>query len=65
MASTEKIAAAERVGALMAAQAHLQVARDYAKGAGAPKTLARIKLALTSIGGAIRHAENRATRPLP
>lgn len=36
--------------------AHLKAARECLKLAGAPKTLARVRLALTSAGGAARHA---------
>ncbi len=40
----------------------LVTARDAAKEAGAPRTLARIRLALSSAKGARRNAENRAYR---
>ncbi len=36
---------------------HLREARDLLKQAGAKKTTARVRLALTSAGGALRHAE--------
>lgn len=36
---------------------HLRIARDYARRAGSKRTLARIRLALTSAGGALRHAQ--------
>lgn len=44
----------------------LKDARDLLKQAGAPKTLARVRAALTSAGGAERHAYGmylRSTRP--
>ncbi len=36
---------------------HLRIARELLKEAGAPKTTRRVRLALTSAGGALRHAE--------
>lgn len=49
----------ERTYVLRMAQDHLRLARDEAVYAGAQRTAAKIRLALTSIGGAIRHAEAR------
>ena len=40
----------------------LILAREHATIAGAPRTLARVRLALTSAQGAIRHAEGRTAR---
>lgn len=42
-----------------AAQRHLLTARDYLKRAGAPKSLERVKLALSSVRGALGNAEMR------
>jgi len=39
-----------------AALAHLMIARDLLKQAGAVKTLARVRLAISSCKGAVRHA---------
>lgn len=36
---------------------HLRAARDLLKAAGARRTLARVRLAITSAGGAERHAK--------
>jgi hypothetical protein len=44
---------------------NLRIARDRAKSAGAKQTLAKIRLAITSCGGAIRHAEGHANRTKP
>jgi hypothetical protein len=38
---------------------HLRVARDLLKKANAPKTLARVRLALSSAKGARRHVQHR------
>ena len=40
-----------------AAIEHLRAARDHLRAAGSTKTLRRVRLALTSAGGALRHAE--------
>lgn len=45
-----------RVGSIRMGIAHLRIARDLFKEAGAPKTTDRVRLALTS-AGALRHAE--------
>lgn len=42
--------------------AALRIARDHARKAGSPKTLAQIRLALTSAEGAQRHALHRRNR---
>ena len=42
--------------------AALRIARDHARKAGSPRTLARIRLALTSAEGAQRHALHRRKR---
>lgn len=44
------------------ALAHLQKAREELKNACAPKTLARVQLAISSAKGAIRNAGYRVTR---
>ena len=46
-----------KTGAIRMAIAHLRIARDLLKEAGAPRTTERVRLALTSAGGALRHAE--------
>jgi len=43
-----------------AALSHLRAALVYATDADCPKTAARIRAAITSAGGAVRHAERRA-----
>jgi len=40
---------------------HLRQARDLFKESGCPQTVKRIRLALTSAGGAQRHAGRRPT----
>lgn len=40
----------------------LRVARDHLKAAGATQTLARVRLAITSCGGAVRHAQGKGVR---
>jgi hypothetical protein len=50
------------VKAAKSALEHLIQARDLAKIAGASKLVARINAAITSAGGAVRHAEGRALR---
>lgn len=40
----------------------LRLALQYARWAGAPLTLYRVKLALASARGAVRHAEGRVSR---
>lgn len=49
-------AAAER------ALVKLRAARDLMKAASAPRTVSRIRLAITSAGGAIRHAQGKESR---
>ena len=44
------------------ALAKLQEARDLLKIAGAPRAMERVRLAITSAGGAVRHAEGKAYR---
>lgn len=44
------------------ALAKLQEARDLLKIAGAPRAMERVRLAITSAGGAVRHAEGKAIR---
>ena len=41
---------------------HLRQARELLKEAKAPKATAKVRLALTSTGGALRHAENEPYR---
>ena len=38
---------------------YLRMARDFLKSAGCPNALDRVRLAITSAGGALRHAERR------
>lgn len=47
---------------VMRAIAHLRDARDCLKLAGAPRTLARVRAALRSADGALRHASNAPFR---
>lgn len=44
------------------ALAKLQEARDLLKIAGAPRAMERVRLAITSVGGAVRHARGKAVR---
>ncbi len=44
------------------ALAHLQLARDLLKAADCPQTLARVRKAITSCGGALRHVDHRRMR---
>lgn len=53
------------VGRLRVVLCWLRDARREAKRAGARKTAERIRLAITSCGGAIRHAEGHAFRGQP
>ena len=53
---------AKTVAAVAEAIAHLRRARDLLHGAGAERAMARVRLALTSSEGALRHAERRAFR---
>lgn len=46
-----------RIGNLYTARWHLEAARQHTDKADAPKTHARINAALSSLAGAIRHAE--------
>ena len=41
---------------------HLKIARELLKHAGATKATAKVRLALTSAGGALRHAEGKRNR---
>lgn len=43
----------------------LRNARDLLAEAGATRAADRVRLAITSTGGAIRHAEGKAARPTP
>jgi len=45
-----------------AALSHLRAALVYALDADCPKTAAKIRAAIPSAGGAVRHAERRAYR---
>ena len=49
----------ERADVLTGALKLLREARDQVARAGAPRTLARVRLALTSLEGALRHADLR------
>ena len=51
-----------KADAAAATIAALRIARDHARKAGSPRTLARIRLALTSAEGAQRHALHRRNR---
>ncbi len=51
-----------RVLAVLGAIEHLRKARELLKEAGAPKATTKVRLALTSAGGALRHAHNGAFR---
>lgn len=41
---------------------YLRQARDLLKGAGAIRAVDRVRLAITSAGGAVRHAQGKASR---
>lgn len=49
--------AADNVEKIAAAIEHLRKARELLKQAGAKRATERVRLALTSAGGALRHAE--------
>lgn len=51
--------------AISAALIHLAAARDLLKVARAPRSLAKVRAAITSTQGAARHAQGMATRPVP
>lgn len=55
-------AAPDAANAIRACYQFLKTAREFATVADAPRTLARIRLALTSCQGAIRNAEGRQYR---
>lgn len=42
---------------------HLRSARELLAEVGAPKALERVRLAIASAEGAVRHAERRRTQP--
>jgi hypothetical protein len=58
----DRFTASDRLRALHDAEWYLKQARAQADRAQAPRTIARIRLALTSCQGAIRNAECRVTR---
>jgi hypothetical protein len=62
MARLRKQATDADVENVRCALSHLRLARGYLKRAGCPKTLARVLRAITSCGGAVRHAECRSIR---
>lgn len=47
---------------LRVAEALIRTVRDLVKDAGAPRTLDRVRKTITSLGGAVRHAEGMASR---
>lgn len=47
---------------VQAAIVHLKAARDHLKAAGAVRTVDRVRKALTSAGGALRHAHHAPYR---
>ena len=51
-----------RLNDLKRAMDRLEDARDLCRSAGAPKTLSRVRLAISSLDGAIRNAECRVAR---
>lgn len=57
-----KVTAADAARNVEIAIVHLKIARDLLKIAGAKRTVERVKLALTSAGGAMRHADGKAAR---
>lgn len=50
---------------LMGVMSHLRCARHFASEAGAEKTLERVRAAIRSCGGAVRHATAKGYRDLP
>ena len=55
---------AAQVEAARRAVALLREARDLLVHAGSPRAADRVRLALTSAGGAVRHVERRSSSPL-
>lgn len=51
-----------QVANVMQAIECLRAARDLLKSANCKNTIARVRLAITSAGGALRHAEHRRAR---
>jgi hypothetical protein len=56
-----KPATATHVEKVREAIHYLRMARDLLKAADCPRTVARVRLALTSAGGAERHVKRRAS----
>ena len=50
------------VGKARLGETYLRRARDLLKGAGATRAVERVRLAITSAGGAVRHAQGKASR---
>ncbi len=57
-----KPATPKQVGGVKQAIECLRAARELLKGAGCHNSVKRVRLALTSAGGALRHIEHRARR---
>lgn len=49
-------------GKAQLAEVYLRRARDLLKGAGATRAVDRVRLAITSVGGAVRNARGKAVR---
>lgn len=64
MARPLQPATADTVTATRAALEHLKAARVLLTGTGSPMALASVRSAIASTGGAVRHAERRASETL-
>lgn len=64
MARPFKPATAEQVRDVGIALAHLRAARDLLQSSDSPLALERVRLAITSTEGALRHIEGRRQRTL-
>lgn len=64
MARPLRPATLQDVQAIDSAVVHLRRARDLLTGAGADKAAARVRLALSSADGALRHVDRRLVRPV-
>lgn len=62
MKTKMKAATPIQVGNVKQAIECLRAARDLLRVADCPRTIARVRLAITSAGGALRHVEHRQHR---
>ncbi len=62
MTNEHVVAGDYAVASIELAIGHLRIARDRLREAGAPRAITRVRLALTSAEGALRHAKTRQFR---